>query len=225
MKERFFVIGGIAYRQMVHTRHLGAVVSLAGQSMAARAEGAGLPVFSDIEYQHSSALPQARCLWLREHIANKSLKWAVSVDSDTVFNAGDLLHEMSIVDGQTAMGIAPVRIGGTRDTCNLILDADDERLSEQLSPSEAPHGKKLAWGAELKRVFDGDRHIRAGGFGVVVFNLDWYRGSWPEPAPEHCSIHTGEDVEHCRSVRERGGIIKALKVQTDHFAWGEEQRR
>jgi len=226
MGRPLFMIGGCAYRQQVHVNHAAAVAMLASIATV-RDDG---PMLAGIHYIHTSNLPQGRCLWLRDQIADKQLKWAISVDSDTVFTPQHLLAELKQVDGQTAIGIAPVRIGGTTDLCNINLTQEDENISAEMDG--ATHARdmpiverRVQWGDELKRVLDGDRHITSGGFGVVVFNLEWFRAAWPLPAPEFVSIATGEDTELCKSVRRRGGIIKALKVATDHFAWGEKQTR
>src|SRR5882757_8837320 len=97
---RDFIIGGPAYRQQVHTRHLGAVVQLATLSVSMQDAASKWPRFVGAEYQHSSNLPQVRCLLLRDMIAQPGLKWFVSVDSDTTFDATHLLAEMHHVDGQ-----------------------------------------------------------------------------------------------------------------------------
>ncbi len=222
-----FVVGGPAYRQQVHVQHAASMMALAGASTI-RGDG---PLLAGVDYRHSSNLPQIRCLWLRDQIAERqpTFKWAVSVDSDTTFNANQLLHEISQVDGQIAIGLAPVRIGGTEDLCNLNLTAEDEEISATMQDGKLAVipalGKRIKWGDDLKKVLEGDRRITSGGFGVAVFNLDWFRTCWREPEPEFCSIATGEDTEFCRSVRKRGGGIIALRVNTDHFAWGEKQTR
>lgn len=227
-----FIIGGCAYRQQIHVQLAASIAHLAS-ICTVRDDG---PVFAGIHFQHTSNLPQGRMLWLREQIADKSKpKWAISVDSDTIFNAAHLKAELARINGQTAIGICPVRIGGTEDLCNINITDEDEKMSMEMdteSPSmlasakQARHGRRVKWGAELKALLDGtDRQIWSGGFGVVVFNLDWYRQVWQNPEPEFCSIATGEDTEHCRSVRIRGGRIEAMRVQTDHFAWGEKQTR
>lgn len=221
-----FVVGGPAYRQSLHVQH---ATSLAQLAAYAAMGGPRDPKMSGVDYRHSSNLPQVRCLWLRDQIAQTSpkLKWAISVDSDQSFNAAHLMSELVQVDGQTAIGLAPVRIGGTVDMCNLLLDDKDEAISsdENALIGLPSLGRRIDWATELKSVLEGDRIIHGGGFGVAVFNLDWFRNVWPDPAPEYCSIATGEDTELCRSVRKRGGIIKALRVATDHFAWGEKQTR
>lgn len=173
---------------------------------------------------HTSNLPQGRCLWIRELIEDVRVTWAISIDGDTTFDGGDLLHEIPAVVGSVAMGICPVRIGGTDDLCNVNLDDDDERISASLAPTISV-GTRARWGDRLKRVMHERTPIASGGFGVVVFNLEWFRNHWRDPQPERVSIDTGEDIEFCRSVRSRGGKIIALGVRTDHFAWGERQTR
>ena len=56
----------------------------------------------------------------------------------------------------------------------------------------------------------------AGGFGVVIFNLDWFREHWPRPEPEHTDVTMGEDLEFCLAVRRRGGVIRVVHVPTHH---------
>lgn len=216
-----FIVGGPAYRETVHVRHMGSVVALAQASIVMSRAGEAIADMVGLDYRHSSALPQIRCIMLRDMIADWGIKWFVSVDSDTTFNAGHLLAELHQVTGQTAIGLAPVRQGGTDGVVNLNLTSDDER---RIAPRPCADPVRMV-GDELARVLEGDRHIESGGFGVAVFNLDWYRSTWPLPSPEHCSIDTGEDIEHCMSVRKRGGIIKALRIQTDHFAHGESTLR
>lgn len=231
-----FMIGGCAYRQNIHVQLAAAIAKLAvtcGPREERFPDGSMVPQFAGIHFQHTSNLPQGRMLWLREQIeAKERYKWAVSVDSDTVFVADHLAIEMRRIDGNTALGIAPVRIGGTADLCNINITDRDEKLSMEMDgdalalAQQARMGRRVKWGAELRALLEGsDRGIWSGGFGVVVFNLDWYRANWPLPEPEFCSIATGEDTEHCRSVRIRGGRIEALRVNTDHFAWGEKQTR
>lgn len=219
-KDRLYSFGGCAYRQQVHVRHASALAALACAPVK------GGPILASIDYKHTSNLPAGRALWLREQLADMEgrLSWSVSVDSDTTFDAAQLHHEITGVDGQFAIGIAPVRIGGTEDLCNVCITDEDERISAT-KITERPGVGRRAFLAELRTVLDGDRIITSGGFGVVVFNLRWFRQCWPDPAPEHVSIDTGEDIEFCRSVRARGGLIRLLAVQTDHFAWGERQTR
>jgi hypothetical protein len=166
---------------------------------------------------HTSNLPAGRCTWLRELIAETRVEWAISIDGDTTFEASDLLLALPSVTGGVAIGVAPVRIGGTGDLCNVNLHARDEITG--------PHGKRASFGNELARVMSERIPIASGGFGVAVFNLGWFRNHWALPVPERVSIDTGEDIEFCASVRERSGKILALPVRTDHFAWGERQTR
>ncbi len=233
-----FIIGGCAYRQQIHVQLAASIAHLAvvcgpGHERERITRELVNPQFGGIHFQHTSNLPQGRMLWLREQIESKEQhKWAVSVDSDTIFNAQHLALEMHRIDGATALGICPVRIGGTADLCNINITDADEQLSMTMDggalavANQARNGRRVKWGAELQKILEGsDRTIWSGGFGVAVFNLDWYRKNWPLPEPEYCSIATGEDTEHCRSVRIRGGRIEAMRVQTDHFAWGEKQTR
>lgn len=227
MARPLFSFGGCVYRMLVDGRHAGA---LAGLTAIATVRDDG-PQLATIDYEHTSNLPAGRMLWLRRQLEHKpALKWAISVDGDTVFRPESLLAELARVDGPIALGLAPVRIGGTESLCNLCITDEDEKISAQLSPSGAEiqlapaHGRRM-FDRELRAVLDGDRRISSGGFGVAVFNLEWYRHHWKRPSPEAVSIDTGEDIEHCRSIRTRGGEIIALNVRTDHFAWGEQQTR
>jgi hypothetical protein len=230
VRRPLFSFGGCVYRMQVDTQHAIALAQLAMVSLM-RDDG---PLLAHTDYMHTSNLPQGRALWLRRQIEEKidgnRLKWAVSVDGDTSFNAGDLISELHRVDSGFAIGLAPVRIGGTRDLCNLNLTHADELLSATMddlgrATNVAPHPGRRAFMEELDEVFKGNRRIASGGFGVAVFNLEWFRHNWRDPAPERVSIDTGEDVEMCRSVRMRGGMIAALAVRTEHRAWGEQWAR
>jgi hypothetical protein len=227
MKRPLFSFGGCVYRMLVDGRHAAALAMLAAGATV-RDDG---PRLAEIDYEHTSNLYAGRMLWLRRQIASQpKLKWAISVDGDTTFDPGALLHELRHVDASIALGLAPVRIGGTESLCNLCITDADEKISATIAREGegvalAPAIGRRAFGHELKAVLAGDRRITSGGFGVAVFNLDWYRACWKDPAPERASIDTGEDIEHCRSVRARGGGIIALNVRTDHFAWGERQTR
>ncbi len=225
--DRLFSFGGCVYRMSVDGRHAASLAMLGflcGRKSAE--EGRRSPMLAGVEYMHTSNLPQGRAMWLRQQMsAEPQLTWAVSCDGDTSFDAEHLYHAMSRVEGQVALGIAPVRIGGTTDLCNINITRKDEDTSAQLVEGTAPEHGRRAFMSELQAVLEGDGMIRSGGFGLVVFNLAWFRACWKMPAPERVSIDTGEDIEFCRSVRDRGGQIIALKVRTDHFAFGEKQTR
>lgn len=219
-REKLFSFGGCVYRMLVDGRHA------ASLAMLARMSGQSFPALASIDYRHTSNLPQGRCLWLRDQIAREPhVDWAVSCDGDTSFDAVHLLLEMTRAEGAIAMGIAPVRIGGTEALSNINVTVTDEEISKSHLDKHPGEIVRRADEGRLKKVLDGDRLIASGGFGLVVFNLSWFRTCWPEPEPEHVSIHTGEDIEFCRSVRARGGLIAALRVKTDHFAFGEKQTR
>lgn len=222
MRPKRFSFGGCVYRMAVDARHAAALAALAAHSQRMLDK---LPELAAIDYMHTSNLPQGRCLWLRRQLADKArLDYAISCDGDTTFDPAALLAELAVVEGQIAIGIAPVRIGGTEDLCNVNLTDDDERINARVDGAAPPVGRR-AFGRELAGVLAGDRLIASGGFGLVVFNLRWFHAAWPEPAPERVSIDTGEDIELCRSVRARGGLVAALNVRTDHFAYGEKQVR
>jgi hypothetical protein len=219
---RYFVTGGCTYRMLRHEQSAGSIMEL-----AVFARGDASLTWGGHYAMHTSNLPQGRALWLRDLISSQGyalpINVGISVDGDTAFSALALLREIPLVTGDVAIGLCPVRIGGTEDLCNLCLSTDDEAASANLRPVAE---RRISWGAELRsKLKSSDRDIASGGFGVAVFNLDWYRRHWPLPEPEAVSILTGEDIEHCRSVRKRGGRIIALAVPTDHFAWGEKQTR
>ncbi len=221
MREKLFSFGGCVYRMQVDGRHAAGLAALAAITAG------GSIRLAEIDYMHTSNLPQGRALWLRRQMTEGKgkLAWSISCDGDTTFEAGQLLHELPRVTGQVAMGIAPVRIGGTSTLCNINVSETDEQVSRKDFEHAAPDFGRRAFADDLKKCLDGDRLIASGGFGLVVFNLEWFRQCWPEPAPEHVSIDSGEDIEFCRSVRARGGLINVLAVKTDHFAFGEKQTR
>lgn len=170
------------------------------------------PQLRVIQYMHTSNLPQGRALWLRAQIDDDSIDWAVTVDGDTTFSAIDVLDAFWSVVDDVAIGIAPVRIGGSDGVVNLNLDIPDG-------------GERRIEPREITETIKEQRLIASGGFGLAIFNLRWFRRRWPDPAPEGISMMCGEDIAMCRSVRARGGAIRALRVRTDHFAFGEDQLR
>jgi hypothetical protein len=217
VESRRFLVGGCVYRLSVHAYHAQAIVGLAAASMVARARGIDAPVFSDCLYRHTSNLPQGRALWLRDAMAERpAVKWAVSIDSDTwPTQPAHLLGCIELVTDDWAMGLVPVRQGGN-SACNL----------RRVKPEVAQHmsGSGASWGwitvrdlevfppLELQEA----QECAAGGFGLVVFNLDWFRRYWPNPEPEVVNIGSGEDIELCLSVRRRGGAIRVLLTPTEH---------
>lgn len=196
----------------VDARHASSVAMLAAASARAESITVGNPwsELRAIEYTHTSNLPQGRALWLRDQIANKSIDWAISVDGDTTFNAHDVMREMWHVVNEFAIGLAPVRCGGSADTVNLNLIGRDG-MPTRISASE------------INAAIEGRNEIESGGFGLAIFNLGWFRRLWTEPAPEGISMACGEDIAMCRSVRSRGGKVRALRIRTEHFAFGEDQ--
>lgn len=215
MREKLFSFGGCAYRMQVDARHATSLAHLAATSVLSSYHDDGAPhrrLLAGTDYRHTSDLPRGRCLWLRDQIAEPRFAWAVSCDSDTTFDAAHLLGELARVTGQIAIGLAPVRIGGT-ERCNLRLRGPQ------------PPDERQATTKALAAVLDGDRLIESGGFGLAVFNLAWFRTSWPLPTPEGLDFETSEDIAFCRAVASRGGLIAALRVRTDHYAFGESQIR
>jgi hypothetical protein len=158
---------------------------------------------------HTSNLWTGRASWLRAMIGDASIDVAIACDTDTSFQADRLLPELRRVVGSVhvAIGICPVRIGGTEE-CNLNIG-----------------GKRIRAAGLIELLKSQRRDIESGGFGVAVFNLAWYRANWPLPAPERVEIGLGEDTEHCEAVRSRGGKVIALSVPTSHGAFGENETR
>lgn len=196
MSKASFTIGGVVYRSMVCTEHMGTVLGM--QTMGYTQD----PVLSGLDYAHSSNLPAARSAWLRRQIGGTD-QWAVSMDSDTWCSARQLHTAMLGVTGDIAIGIVPVIIGGTgrNGMLNIVRSDHMSRIRrDELDMSAGPI------------------EIACGGFGVAVFNLQWFRSHWPNPDSERVSASSeyGEDIEACLAVRRRGGSIYALKVDSWH---------
>jgi len=194
------IFGGVVYRMQVDARHAASLAQLA--VLASRAA----PALTEIDYQHSSNLPRARCEWLRRAIASGAT-FAISCDADTAFDARRLHDAIMHVRGTTAIGVAPVRMGGTTES-NVTTEGADgtvRRLSME--------GAALAGQAR--------EAVLHGGFGLVVFGLGWFRAHWPEPTPEGVGWERSEDTALCDAVRARGGVVRALPVPTVHLAYGE----
>lgn len=218
------ITGGPSYRLMRHEQSATALMELAvlcerfGSAAAAHGSQSGFS-FAGHNPFHTSDLWGGRALWLREHIADKRIDAAIAVDTDTTFNAMRLLLEVRdqvVCKTDVAIGLCPVRRGGTgkpgtkgTGECNLQLDG----------------GKHIREGGLVELLRSERRDIVAGGFGVAVFNLGWYREHWPLPEPEEIRLGLGEDIEHCHAVRKRGGRVVALAVPTEHFAFGEQMTR
>jgi hypothetical protein len=198
---REFLIGGCAYRLDVSAHHASAVAALAALSSSMR-EG---PRFSGTLYRHTSNLPQGRALWARDAIREHEVRWAITLDSDTSFYPSDLLYALQRWDqvyGSPAIGIVPVAEGGSG---RLNLRVMDDGIPAPLLPEQ------------LILALDGSLEIESGGFGCAILDLDWFRTHWPEPEPEGHGLYTGEDLEFCRSVRRRGGTLRALSVRSTHL--------
>jgi hypothetical protein len=196
-------IGGCAYRSMVHCAH---AASLAEFAVECRDDDGA--VLAEIAYQHTSNLPQGRSLWLRDRIRGEC-DVAVTVDSDTAYDARSMLRGCQYMRAtefacpDIAIGIAPVIRVNRRGFSLNIFHAP----GEPLAPSACGGGHPDLW---------------AGGFGVAVFNLAWFRRNWTDPYPESFgipsdSINQGEDIQMCRSVANRGGRIIPLWVPTTHY--------
>jgi hypothetical protein len=180
----------------VHAQHAAVHALIAG---FATADSHG-PRYTGAHYMHTSNLPKGRCTWIRNLIKEKDLTHAVSMDADTWCRPQELLQAMPSVTGLVAMGICPVKQGDGR--FNLRVRNPAGELAFVKDPA----------------IFYG-KEIAAGGFGVVVFNLAWWRDVWPEPVPEAVSYDTGEDIELCRSVANRGGKLICLPVPTAHASF------
>jgi hypothetical protein len=210
-----FAIGGCAYRQQVDARH---AVHLAMQAAACVDSTYKIGEF---DYRHTSALHIERCLWLRDKIANPHLRYAVSVDSDITWNVRQLLHSLAH-HKPMAVGIAPCRVGGTVAKTNVNgISATDEPGH----PNRVSFGGRLPLGEYLAKMTIGFEEVESGGFGLAVFDLAWFRSNWPEPEPGDLSLTVGEDIAFCRAVRKRNGRIRLLPIETQHYAWGENQNR
>lgn len=204
--DRLFAVGGCAYRLQVHAQHSGHVAQLAMGSALAPASARGTLRFATTFYWHTSNLAVGRAYWLRTMIAQRQLAAAVSMDADTWFLDARAMHRgiTSVLDdGAWAMGILPVRMASmpTPNLCNLRKE-----------DAAAPGGLAFLDWDELAAT----TAIAAGGFGVVVFNLTWFREHWPLPDVEHTAGVTGEDIEFCLAVRRRGGAIRLVNVPTHH---------
>ncbi len=193
------VIGGPVYRSYVHVIH-----SMAVAVLSAMCSQEGSPfVLSGFDYMHTSDLPRGRCQWLRRCIDDNRYDIAISLDADTAIVPADLLPEISSwMREDTAIGICPVRVGGTQ-LVNINLFSDDGR-------------EVRATADDIKMFLGVCNRISSGGFGCAVFNLHWFRTTWKQPFPEHASMDFGEDIAMCRSVRDRGGVVRALRVRTQH---------
>lgn len=197
-----YAIGGVVYRSTVHVSHMQSFVELLSV-IGDRCDG--------IHYVHGSNLPADRASWLRQRIqgmnelGSRNTDLAISADSDSEFDGIHLagqLHKAN--DMSVAVGIVPMLIGGGGEQTNVI-DSGFRRYSVdgiKLHLTSNPNGAD----------------IHAGGFGLVVFNLNWFRRYWPLPTPERHSISSeyGEDIDMCLAVRRRGGRIIALAVDTVH---------
>lgn len=204
-QAKLFSFGGCVYRMQVHAQHASSFAMLATICSGSYPG----PLLADIDYMHTSNLPQGRSLWLRRQIANPRLRWAISCDGDTTFMASDLAQEIELVTGNVAIGLAPVRIGGTQ-LCNLNV------LTEELQEGEEGRASL----EELARILEGkSRRVISGGFGLAVFNLQWFRRHWALPEPERIAITSDQDIELCHSVSRREGAIIALRVKTGHHAY------
>lgn len=205
-------LGGCAYRNMVRHEHASSV-ALFATALVLRGDFQ----IGSIDYMHTSNLPQGRCLWLKRQIDEKELKLAISIDSDTQFHGTDLAIDLpQVLRKDVAMGLVPIRQGGTLATVQInLLDSRGHDFTPIVDGELVPQERKTL-PEELARILEGNREIASGGFGLVVFNLDWFRAHWPEPDPEGIDMRTGEDIAMCRKARKLGGKILALRVRAEH---------
>jgi hypothetical protein len=201
-----FVVGGVVYRSMVHTAHLGSVVNMVGASIVRGNDvlNERYLTFLDLDYVHSSNLPVARADWLRRQVNNAtSARWAVSVDSDSEFDGASLYAYLADDPSPPAIVIVPMFCGGGGRRLNVVMG--DMRLSvESMTRRFAAEKPTVA--------------ITAGGFGVAAFYLPWFRGNWRDVRPERSSIDSvyGEDIDMCLAVARRGGRIGAVPIDSRH---------
>lgn len=213
------VVGGCAYQLAVRAEHAISIATLAtyvasDEARAAHSdEGREDPTYEiACDYQHTSNLPQGRCQWIGRAVqvllaSGHTRGLAVSIDSDTSFDAGDLLLSLSTIDDDVAIACAPVRVGGTT-LVNLNLTKQHEKRGPTVDRMSID---------ELTKLLGSDkRDIESGGFGLAVFNLAWFAKRWPQPTPEGIELMVGEDIAMCRSVKKRGGRVIALRVRTMH---------
>lgn len=191
--------------------------------------------FAGIDFAHTSNLPQGRAKWLRRQIDNPELGAAVTVDSDTWWTDpyAMIAAIREVARGSHAIGIAPVNEGGSKRMNLRRWTTEDEfRGTEMIVRSRARplEGERrplapMAWIELLHRRDDADHDpegawgIAAGGFGVAIHRLSWYRQAWRDPAPDVMTIDSGEDMEHCLAVQRRGGRIRWVDVPTQHAEW------
>jgi hypothetical protein len=206
---RFFNIGGVVYRSLLHTAHQGSVVGMIVASIPE--DGTARPApwemlwDGQFDYVHSSNLPAARAEWLRRQIANSAISWSVSVDSDSEFDGGTFLRCLQQAS-DAAIVIVPMMIGGGGGRVNCSIGASRQSAGQMTKLFRASN--------KLNR----EVAITSGGFGVAAFNLEWFRSHWPDASAERHSADSvyGEDVEMCLAVGRRGGTITAVPVNSQH---------
>jgi hypothetical protein len=209
-----FTIGGCWYRLQCRERVCASIASLACIAGQMGAPWLGMRVL------HTSNLWTGRCEWLRGEMNDEKVKWAIAVDSDTSFDAAQLLMSLKRMEStDIAIGCAPVRVGGTGSVVNLNLEIPDEELAwtGTRHPNDMKPERRITM-EKLSQVLRDGSDIASGGFGVAVFHLDWFREHWPDPSPELRTPNNwvGEDIAFCQAVRYRGGRIIALPVSTEH---------
>lgn len=201
-----FVVGGIVYRSMVHTSHLGSVLNMVGASIVRGNDvlNESYLTFLDLDYVHSSNLPVARADWLRRQVNDAtSAKWAVSVDSDSEFDGASLYAYMADDPDPPAIAIVPMFCGGGGRRLNVVMG--DVRMSVESMRMRSQTEKPTV-------------PITAGGFGVAAFYLPWFRRTWRDVRAERSSIDSayGEDIDMCLAVARRGGRIGAVPIDSRH---------
>jgi hypothetical protein len=194
-------IGGCVYRSLVHTRH---AVAVAQAYQLLQLAGASLVKF---DYMHTSDLRSGRRYWLQRQIDDRELDLAVTIDSDSMFDPESLVRMLPYMHGDRAIGVAPFVIGGTDGSPKLNIIGDGWSR----------------WGSTELRALDSGLPVRclAGGFGLAVFNLTWFRRRWSGQVIDYdrdlVGTQMGEDIELCMAARTRGADIVALPISTVHM--------
>lgn len=209
---RTFVIGGVVYRSIVHTAHLGSILQTVSASLVDLPEGVSPPTwhlgFDAIDYVHSSNLPTARAEWLRRQVNDTTAEWAVSADSDSEWDGYQLYTYMALFsteDEPPAISVVPMFCGGGGGKLNIVMGDVRQTVGQMRNRFAGQRGGPAV-------------SITAGGFGVVAFYLPWFRRAWRDVRPERSSIDSvfGEDIDMCLAVSRRGGSIAAVCVNSKH---------
>lgn len=228
-KPYLYSIGGCAYRMQIDAR---LAASIAGTAilttlMSAADDGAPSLMFRGVNFRHTSNLPQGRCLWIQQEVGDRDtpgsedLDLSVSVDSDCWYRADDLARELLRIISALRHGIAddvglwtaPVHQGN--GACNWRTERGFFASTNSDTPS-TPNLYGIANGEDIAEIYAGRKKITATGWGLVILNLKWWREHWPEPVPNITELWTGEDIELCKGMTQRGGRIEPIAVNVEH---------